>query len=562
MKEEEYEFSNGSLPDFNEMLRPKLDLESDIEFTKEQRDTIYKTMLKPLQVEISQISLYDTEAAKKLFEKYNNLLQIGSQQEFYSAYSEFTLELGAYKKNKGNQKALESKGQAIFQQIADMQKDGKKLSLEDYEIEFEKLKQTYDNSISQYNFEDRDKIERALYNLYGNFMVRRVREGAIDEFEISEQDVPGLTIFLNGEINRLSQNATPQVSNVLERIKFKLMSGKDAFSDDEIWKLLSYAQNQNEVVKGTSIQQNTSQKEISQEHETTALAISKEKKSFFSRIKEFFGIKPKEPTLPLKEEDIDKISLEWLAKFITKEQREEFERNRLGDKKREELYLPDSRLVVMGVMKKIDEFPHFFGGYILAFNDKLGDYTGIDFDPLYSIHRASIVRKKFLDSGTELDAWEMDGEDKKLMMKMIEFCIGMDQILNTNLKDIILNKISDYMNNNRDVYGGIAEFDISQIEIIDKLKRCYDRIEKEYEQIKDNLESNDRLNSRKFYNKSYLKKYKVDEATLRDSQTGNNTKEDDASRTDAKEQEDGRKTSGKEQSDGRKPDDEEQGDGR
>ena len=559
MKEED-SFSNGSLPDFNEMLRPKLELESDIEFTQEQRNTVYETMLKPLQVEISQILLYDSEAAEGLLKKYNALLHISSQQEFYSKYTELNLELDAYKKNDGNQKVLESKGQAIFQQIQDMQKDGKKLSLEDYETEFEKLKQTYDSSISQYSFEDRDKIEKALYNLYGNFMVRRVREGAIDEFEIPEQDIPGLTIFLNGEINRLSQNATPQVSNVLERIKFKLMSGKDAFSDDEIWKLLSYAQNQNEVVKGTSIQQNTTQEEISQEPETTALTIAKEKKSIFSRIKEFFGIKPKEPTLPLKEEDIDKISLEWLAKFITKEQREEFERNRLGDKKREELYLPDSRLVVMGVMKKIDEFPHFFGGYILAFNDKLGDYTGIDFDPLYSIHRASIVRKKFLDSGTELDAWEMDGEDKKLMMKMIEFCIGMDQILNTNSKDIILNKISDYMNNNRDVYGGIAEFDISQIEIIDKLKRCYDRIEREYEQIKDNLESDDRLNSRKFYNENYLKQYKVDK--IRDSQTGNNTKEDDASRTDAKEQEDGRKTSGKEQSDGRKPDDEEQGDGR
>ena len=383
MKEEEYEFSNGSLPDFNEMLRPKLDLESDIEFTKEQRDTIYKTMLKPLQVEISQISLYDTETAKKLFEKYNNLLQIGNQQEFYSAYSEFTLELGAYKKNKGNQKALESKGQAIFQQIADMQKDGKKLSLEDYEIEFEKLKQTYDNSISQYNFEDRDKIERALYNLYGNFMVRRVREGAIDEFEISEQDVPGLTIFLNGEINRLSQNATPQVSNVLERIKFKLMSGKDAFSDDEIWKLLSYAQNQNEVVKGTSIQQNTSQKEISQEHETTALTIAKEKKSFFSRIKEFFGINPKElkktaepekPTHPLKEEDIDKISLDVLAKLVTKEQREELERKRLGNDELENIYLPNPKLVVIDFMKIIYSISDN-NSYKIRFNDKAGNKT-------------------------------------------------------------------------------------------------------------------------------------------------------------------------------------------
>ena len=363
MKEEEYEFSNGSLPDFNEMLRPKLELESDIEFTKEQRDTIYKTMLKPLQVEISQISLYDSETAKKLFEKYNNLLQIGNQQEFYSAYSELTLELGVYKKNKGNQKALQSKGKAIFQQIADMQKDGKKLSLEDYEIEFEKLKQTYDNSISQYNFEDRDKIERALYNLYGNFMVRRVREGAIDEFEISEQDVPGLTIFLNDEINRLSQNATPQVSNVLERIKFKLMSGKDAFSDDEIWKLLSYAQNQNEVVKGTCIQQNASQEETSQEPETTALAIAKEKKSIFSRIKDFFGINPKEPveleepTLPLKEEDLDKISFDWLVKFITKEQREEFERYRLYDRYKKNIYLPivSTSSPIMTASKPINE---------------------------------------------------------------------------------------------------------------------------------------------------------------------------------------------------------------
>ena len=73
MKEEKYEFSNGSLPDFNEMLRPKLDLESDIEFTKKQRDTIYKTMLKPLQVEISQILLYDSEAAEGLLKKYNAL---------------------------------------------------------------------------------------------------------------------------------------------------------------------------------------------------------------------------------------------------------------------------------------------------------------------------------------------------------------------------------------------------------------------------------------------------------------------------------------------------------
>ncbi len=571
MKEEEYEFSNGSLPDFNEMLRPKLDLESDIEFTKKQRDTIYKTMLKPLQVEISQISLYDTEAAKKLFEKYNNLLQIGSQQEFYSAYSEFTLELGAYKKNKGNQKALESKGQAIFQQIADMQKDGKKLSLEDYEIEFEKLKQTYDNSISQYNFEDRDKIERALYNLYGNFMVRRVREGAIDEFEISEQDVPGLTIFLNGEINRLSQNATPQVSNVLERIKFKLMSGKDAFSDDEIWKLLSYAQNQNEVVKDARIQKITSQDENSQNHETTALAIAKEKKSIFSKIKDFFGIKPKEPeepakleepaeleksiepgepTLPLKEEDLDKISFDWLAKFITEEQREEFERNRLGDKETKFVYLPDPKFVVMNYMQtRIHILMRYEFYRNIRFIDKVGDET------IIHIFDHEIIRIRYLDSEkgktTVVDNWyPSDEADRITTATVIQFADVLDNILKTNIRDILLNRISDYMNTNRDVYGGKTKYDISQIGIINKLEKCYYRIKREYERIQYNLIRADKSNSAKFYNESYLKQYKVDNAIL-SSQTGNNIIVKDDSRTDDNEQASGRNNNDEEQGDGR-----------
>lgn len=546
MKEEEYRFSNGRLPDFNEMLRPKLDLESDIEFTKEQRDKVYKTMLKPLQVEISQISIYDSEVAKKLLEKYNKLLQIGSQQEFYSAYSEFTLELDAYKKNKGNQKALESKGQAIFQQIEDMQKDGKKLSLEDYEIEFEKLKQTYDNSISQYSFEDRDKIERALYNLYGNFIVRRVREGAIDEFEIQEQDMPGLTIFLNDEINRLSQNATPQVSNVLERIKFKLMSGKEAFSDDEIWKLLSYAQNQKEVVKGTSKQQNTSQEESSQEPETTALAIAKEKKSIFSRIKDFFGIKPKEPvelekpTLPLKEEDLDKISLDWLAKFVTKEQREKFERNRLKDKKREDLYLPDPRLVVMYYYTRENQ------DYKIKFIDKVGYENIIS---IYGKHNGNDMERMKIAGGQTIafDRWYLNKDDKCLMAIAIDMAANLDTILKTNLRDTLLNAISDYMNTNRDVDGHITEFDISQIEIINKLKKCYNRIEKEYETIKYDLYRDDRLNSAKFYNENYMQQYKVDI----NSQTGNNIIVEDDSRTDDNEQASGRNNNDEEQGDGR-----------
>ena len=364
-------------------------------------------------------------------------------------------------------------------------------------------------------------------------MVRRVREGAIDEFEISEQDIPGLTIFLNSEINRLSQNATPQVSNVLERIKYKLISGKEAFADDEIWKLLSYAQNQNESIKGSNIQQNNSREEKQEESETTALAIAKEKKSIFRRIKDFFGIKPKEPeksvepiepTLPLKEEDIDKISLDWLAKFITKEQIEEFERKMLDNKNLKLAYLPDSKLVVMDFMKSI----HIIADnecYNISFIDKVGDKTIIHFYGKYSGSKSDIDRIRYLDSETGKtevsDGWYLSENDRKRITTVIQFACVLDNILKTNLRDTILNRISDYMNSNRNDLGYNENFDISQIGIINRLKNCYDRIEREYEKIKDNLNNNDKSSSAKFYTENYLHQYKVDKAILSDPQIRN-----------------------------------------
>ena len=538
---EEYSFSNGSLPDFNEMLRPKLEIESDIEFTQGQKNTVYKTMLKPLQSEISQILLYDSEAAEGLLKKYNALLHISSQYEFYSKYTELTLELDAYKKNEGSQKSLESKGQAIFEQIQDMQKDGKKLSLEDYETEFEKLKQTYNDSISQYSFEDRDKIEKALYNLYGNFMVRRVREGAIDEFEIPEQDIPGLTIFLNNEINRLSQNATPQVSNVLERIKYKLMSRKEAFADDEIWKLLSYAQNQNETIKGASIQQNTSREEKTEEPETTALAIAKEKKSIFSRIKDYFGTKTKEPektvepiepTLPLKEEDIDKISLDWLAKFVTEKQRWEYERERLHNKK-ENIYLPDPRLIIYYMLTR--EFTAY------AYKDHDGNENSIYFDEKESywspiLDYWNVVHRPIYLYNSGL--YEKNTMDTKIKIRNMDFIWGLsfarvlDILCGSNFSDKALNDMACHIDN--------GEHNLFQTEMIYKLAIHRDRILRQYYSIRNQLLEDDDARRKQFYlgKEKPLEKYKVNPTQAGDTQI--DTKVGNGRKNANEEQDDGR----------------------
>ena len=100
--------------------------------------------------------------------------------------------------------------------------------------------------------------------------------------------------------------------------------------------------------------------------------------------------------------------------------------------------------------------------------------------------------------------------------------MGLDQILNTNLKDKVLNELSDYMNNNRNVYSYKTEsIDMSNLNILSRIQKCFDSITIESVAIKDDLYKNDKLNSANFYRTNYIHKYKVDKAILSDHQMRN-----------------------------------------
>lgn len=307
-------------------------------FSDVQRNVIYNEMLKPIKVRISEILLYDTEASMKFLQKYNEILKSTNEQDILSEIAELEMEIGIYEKNDGLQKSFEDKSQSIIQQIKDMQRDGDMLSLEDFEIEFNELKQTYQTTFSKYSFQAREAIEQQLYELYGKVMLRRVREDSIDGVEVPKEDVNGLTIFMNGEIDKLSQNANPQVQNAIERIKFKLMDRENAFQDDEIWRLLDYAQSQK------FIEPNQDTRESNQP-QLTALAVVKEKKGkgLVNRVKKAFQ---KEPQLPLEVEDLSKITLDWLARHIPEDMlRKRFD---VG----EDEYLPDPKTAIYDVIAK------------------------------------------------------------------------------------------------------------------------------------------------------------------------------------------------------------------
>lgn len=47
----------------------------EMKYSEGQRNQIYEKYLRPLKLKISQILLYDTNAAADFLKKYNNLLQ-------------------------------------------------------------------------------------------------------------------------------------------------------------------------------------------------------------------------------------------------------------------------------------------------------------------------------------------------------------------------------------------------------------------------------------------------------------------------------------------------------
>lgn len=498
-------------------------------FSDAQRNVIYNEMLKPIKVKISEILLYDTEAAMKFLQKYNDILKCTNEQDILSKIAELELEIGVYEKNDGLQKSFEDKSQAIIQQIKDMQIDGDRLSLEDFEGEFDSLKQTYKTTFQKYSFQAREAIEQQLYELYGKLMVRRVREGAIDEVEVPKEDLAGLTIFMNTEIGRLSQNSNPQVQNAIERIKFKLMDRENAFQGDEVWRLLSYAQSQKFV------EPNQSTRDFNQ-HQVTALAVVKEKKGLASRVKKVFQ---KEPQLPLQVEDLSKITLDWLAQHIPEDMLRKIEQQRLAKegKNPESSYLPDSKTAIYDFVGKLDsdDKPFKFKDKIFAFEDEAGNKQEIRIvsSEHYSFYMDLVP--EYLD---EINRYRMAKEiklsfdvDGIATKNILEYAIFLDNIFDTYYATDLARDYERFVEKppkkfDNIMYGYTPEYKTKDFaaksKLFKNLLKSYNSILKECQKTETNFRAKEEANRRAFYGKS---KFREEIKQIHDAQDSNTSRE-------------------------------------
>ena len=107
----------------------------EMKYSEGQRNQIYEKYLRPLKLKISQILLYDTNAAADFLKKYNNLLQKTSDSELLDKITELELEIEQYEKTLGKEKTFQDKSSIIIGQVEELLYESEQFTLEDFEKE-------------------------------------------------------------------------------------------------------------------------------------------------------------------------------------------------------------------------------------------------------------------------------------------------------------------------------------------------------------------------------------------------------------------------------------------
>ena len=111
-------------------------------FTEGQKNVIYKEMLVPLKLKISQILLYDTKIALEFLQEYNEIVEnedtLGNH--IIQRITELEFKMQNYMSNAGKEKAFQERSNAILQRIEDLMINSIQLSLEEFEIRLAEIK--------------------------------------------------------------------------------------------------------------------------------------------------------------------------------------------------------------------------------------------------------------------------------------------------------------------------------------------------------------------------------------------------------------------------------------
>lgn len=317
--------------------------------TANQKNKIYTEMLVPMKNKISQILLYDTNAAAKFLTEYNEITTNDdiTVSELMALISSLELSIQDYEKSEGKEKFLEEKAKILSKNIKELGENSIGISAANFEAVFLKFRENYDLEIVNHAYSDRDSLEQEFHELQADLIKRKIAEtkGQVDlSSVIKEQDKPGLSIWVRNKANELKENS--KYSEFATKINEMLLLREDAVMIPELWEWLNAAE------KGRVIEKTNNVTNL--EQDIKALTVPKEEKKlgFLGSIRKSMSSKP---IFPLDKTDFKKITLEWLGTQVTKEMQIEEEKRRLQNEGlvAEEMYLPSGEYVAFQKIQRL-----------------------------------------------------------------------------------------------------------------------------------------------------------------------------------------------------------------
>lgn len=210
--------------------------------TENQRNITYTEDLKALMLKISKISLYDSITANEFLSEYNELIKNETElgQNIFEKIVNLEEKIKDYEKEKGRAKELKERNKAILEQLDELQNNYLSFSLEDFQSIIEHVRKKYNDNIYNYDFEDRGNIESKIYSLQALLIIRQIKFQNITELQdiISEEDIRGLTIFINEQVSKFLQAENENIKAIAIKIRNIIFTDNEAIYNQQIWKLL------------------------------------------------------------------------------------------------------------------------------------------------------------------------------------------------------------------------------------------------------------------------------------------------------------------------------------
>lgn len=471
-------------------------------FTEGQKNEIYRKMLVPLKLKISQILLYDTESALKFLQQYNEIVKnekiIGDG--IVQKIVDLEFQMQNYLNADGKEKMYEEQSNTLVQQIEDLEVQFKQLSLEDFEQQLEEIKKVYYTNSTNYTFENRDFIERRINSLQANLIMQKVNSGTIYDVKemISKDNKEGLTMYIYDELSVLMENKNIIVQNLANQLKTIIANEDDFLSNSRTWKLLDSAQRH--TIK-------TNQKQI--ENRMNLPAVQKKKTSFplldiISGNRIFVGDKQMnvEKTVQLGEEEVrttelSKIDMNWLSSKVSRQMLEEIELRRLNKegKNAVERYVPDAKTPIYDFMSVERNF-----------NDNIGFFNeeGIKAS-LMIIRKGKRYEVKIHgDDDSELTNYHVNLFIIININNVMEYAKFIDSIIGSNLSQKFANEIGVFFEKKATSKKIVYDRE-KRLPIYRNLLKSYQKIEQEYEETKISFRGQENIKRETFYQQNNLR---------------------------------------------------------